>query len=325
MPSNYHKFISAINSTTNADIKKHCKSLIEQSTKYYSTYYKSNKLSNIFKYLSNIYKFDKSLDNTCYQAILQEEQINFEILLAVNFYINALKVDKIYTPISQSSLDSAEIIVGVSERADSGDSYNRFLYMLNKSGEIELLLEKYAMEKITIRKIPLGKYVRILCKKYLNEIAKSPYINKFYKESYVLDTVQTYIKSANLYYKYIDYKPSDEACFNSIFSSQYTDTLIELLNNNDPSVIFYITPMRVQLSNKLTEGGKNIDHNPNSWGKYYNEAFKIEEDISYFEDNISKLKSLDKTFQTIRALDKAYQNIIKKIEYKRATDDYLDD
>ena len=170
----------------------------------------------------------------------------------------------------------------------------------HRHSELDYLEAEYGLSKYKIGNHNLYEWINISCKKAA----------RIYKKRGKVELWMDNIKeAAQLYKRYSEFKRLDEEeCFNSVFSPDFVNLLINVMEMNEGLLVFWAAPVRAQLC-KEEEGGRNI--NNKAWKWCYGRDFR--ETLSEIQNKINDIKQLDKIMKDFHSISRQLAEIEKEI------------
>lgn len=104
----------------------------------------------------------------------------------------------------------------------------------------------------------------------------------------------------------------EETAFNVMISRDYTDLLICVMNENEGLLPLHIVPIRRMLS----AGRKSQEINYDAWGEYFEDDFRVTENLSHYYETIDKIRRFEPYFKLFEYLDKMCNLILSTIREK---------
>lgn len=270
MENNYEKFLEKINKLVMKSNRELCYGLIEVAQNYYSLFCQYQNLDRVRHKLANIYDLKNG------RAKLKAKQLDIQDRLFLEFYFR---------------------LSGVTVNAK-----NNYVWVsTGKKAELNDIQENYDLKKYDFGKYDLYTRIDFSCQR----------ATKIYSESKQfelrLDNIR---KAVNLYkrYEHIKQKTKEES-FNNIFSTQYVNWLINIMNADENLLILLIAPLRTVLC-KIEQGGKEIDSS--TYKHYLKKDFRLTAtDLEKRIEEINKCYSsiVHKFIMTDSALRKIEKNL----------------
>ncbi|MCI6164003.1 MAG: hypothetical protein MR675_02255 [Lachnospira sp.] len=270
--NNYKKFFENMKKCKSDRNIQECKSLISLAQQYYSCYFQYQKLAEVENKMEHIYKLPADKDG---KLILKKDKLDICDRLFVELFL--IFVNQ-----------------GMSDRIRNFENVYDYEDMLNVFEEECSLISSYKIEGESLKN-KLGDS----CNKAL----------KFYKNEGIDLRMETIRKAVRQYNRYSKFQiKGEEESFNNVFSTQYIDTLIDIINTREEILVLSTAPIRAQLC-RPEQGAREMDSKTLKW--CYAKDFRLS--INELEEGIERFKLYDSKFKEFCRLSKELKKIEKEL------------
>lgn len=248
-----------------------CKSLISLAQQYYSCYFQYQKLAEVENKMEHIYKLPADKDG---ELILKKDKLDICDRLFIEYYLKYSKAKE---------LNRRNILIWINDYENMLESYE----------------EDWDISKYKIGNELLKQKLEESCKKTL----------KLYKNKEIDLGMETIRKAVRQYNRYSKFQiKGEEESFNNVFSTQYIDTLIDIINTREEILVLSTAPIRAQLC-RPEQGAREMDSKTLKW--CYAKDFRLS--INELEEGIERFKLYDSKFKEFCRLSKELKKIEKEL------------